>query len=197
MALWLSRKDGESSHELSPEVVQMLDALNLTTVVIAPGELPIYYSQSAVTLGIIKNEVIVPENLIALFRSVRRTGQSQEGEIEIPRGIGEGVHQLSVRVTQYGDNGLLLAIFQDNSEAARIDAVRRDFVANISHELKTPIVALSLLSEAIAGASDDPAAVKNFAQRIQFEAKRPEVRDDALQHRQHTQHPQYSVGVHQ
>jgi two-component system sensor histidine kinase SenX3 len=173
MALWASRKDEEeSSRALTPEVIQLLDAIDLTAVVLAPGEVPIYYSPSATTLGIVKNDRIVPENLLALFRSVRRSGQSQEGEIEIPRGIGEGVYQLSVRVSKYGSEGLLLAIFQDNSEAARIDAVRRDFVANISHELKTPIGALSLLAEAIAQAADDPKAVANFADRIQFESKR-------------------------
>ena len=173
MAIWPSRRqEDESSRALSPDVTALLDAIDMTTVVLAPGEVPIYYSPSAINLGIIKNERIVPENLLALFRSVRRSGQSQEGEIEIPRGIGEGIYQLSVRVSKFGEEGLLLAIFQDNSEAARIDAVRRDFVANISHELKTPIGALSLLSEAIAQASDDPAAVKNFAERIQFESKR-------------------------
>jgi two-component system sensor histidine kinase SenX3 len=173
VALWSNRKaEDEPSRALSPEVVELLDAIDLTAVVLAPGEVPIYYSPSATTLGIIRNDRIVPENLLALFRSVRRSGQSQEGEIEIQRGIGEGIYQLSVRVSKYGSEGLLLAIFQDNSEASRIDAVRRDFVANISHELKTPIGALSLLSEAIAQASDDPKAVQNFAERIQFEAKR-------------------------
>ena len=172
MAIWARREEEERSRSLTPEVIQLLDAIDLTTVVLAPGEVPIYYSQSATNLGIVRNDRIVPENLLALFRSVRRSGQSQEGEIEIPRGIGEGVYQLSVRVSKYGNEGLLLAIFQDNSEAARIDAVRRDFVANISHELKTPIGALSLLAEAISQAADDPKAVANFADRIQFEAKR-------------------------
>ena len=172
MAIWARREEEEQSRSLTPEVIQLLDAIDLTTVVLAPGEVPIYYSQSATNLGIVRNDRIVPENLLALFRSVRRSSQSQEGEIEIPRGIGEGVYQLSVRVSKYGNEGLLLAIFQDNSEAARIDAVRRDFVANISHELKTPIGALSLLAEAISQAADDPKAVANFADRIQFEAKR-------------------------
>lgn len=172
MAIWARKEVEEQSGSLILEVTQLLDAIDLTTIVLAPGEVPIYYSQTAINFGIVKNERIVPENLLALFRSVRRSGQSQEGEIEIPRGIGEGVYQLSVRVSKYGNQGLLLAIFQDNSEAVRIDAVRRDFVANISHELKTPIGALSLLAEAIAQAADDPKAVANFADRIQFEAKR-------------------------
>jgi two-component system sensor histidine kinase SenX3 len=172
MAIWARRDVEEASRVLPTEVTQLLDAIDLTAVVLAPGEVPIYYTHSATTLGIVRNERIIPENLLALFRSVRRSGQSQEGEIEIPRGIGEGVYQLSVRVSRYGNEGLLLAIFQDNSEAARIDAVRRDFVANISHELKTPIGALSLLAEAISQAADDPEAVAKFSDRIQFESKR-------------------------
>jgi hypothetical protein len=106
MAIWARREEEESSRTLTPEVIQLLDAIDLTAVVLAPGEVPIYYSQSATNFGIIKGERIVPENLLALFRSVRRSGQSQEGEIEIPRGIGEGVYQLSVRVSKYGNQGL-------------------------------------------------------------------------------------------
>ena len=68
VAGWRNRKSGQKS-ALSPEVVELLSAIDLTTVVLAPGEVPIYYSNSAVTLGIIKNDVIVPENLLALFRS--------------------------------------------------------------------------------------------------------------------------------
>lgn len=173
MASWLNRKTESVQHNvLTPEVIELLEAIDLTSIVLASGEVPIYFSSSAQTLGIVKNDRINSENLVALFRSARRSGQNQKGEIEIPRGIGEGVYELAVRVNKFGDSGLLLAIFQDNSEASRIDAVRRDFVANISHELKTPVGALSLLSEAIAQASEDSTAVKNFAARIQFEAKR-------------------------
>ena len=104
VALWASRRLEEAGIRALPnEVIQLLDAIDLTSIVLAPGEVPIYYSPSAMTLGIVKNDRIIPENLLALFRSVRRSGQSQEGEIEIPRGIGEGVYQLSVRVSKYGE----------------------------------------------------------------------------------------------
>jgi len=67
---------------------------------------------------------------------------------------------------------LVLLLVEDLTEARRIEAVRRDFVANVSHELKTPVGALSLLSEAVMDASDDPEAVERFAGRMQIEATR-------------------------
>lgn len=66
----------------------------------------------------------------------------------------------------------MLLLVEDLTEARRIEAVRRDFVANVSHELKTPTGALSLLSEAVMDASDDPEAVERFAGRMQIEATR-------------------------
>jgi two-component system sensor histidine kinase SenX3 len=70
------------------------------------------------------------------------------------------------------EDGLILVLISDESEAKRIDAVRRDFVANVSHELKTPIGALGLLSEAILGAKNQPEEVVRFASKMQSEAKR-------------------------
>jgi two-component system sensor histidine kinase SenX3 len=66
----------------------------------------------------------------------------------------------------------VLVLVEDRTEARRVDAVRRDFVANVSHELKTPVGALSLLAEAVLSASDDPDAVRRFAGRMQKEAHR-------------------------
>ncbi len=60
----------------------------------------------------------------------------------------------------------------DVTEIRRAEAVRRDFVANVGHELKTPVGALALLAEAIEGAADDPEAVQRFAGRMAHEADR-------------------------
>lgn len=78
---------------------------------------------------------------------------------------------MSARVAPLGSR-LVLLLVEDLTEARRIEAVRRDFVANVSHELKTPVGALSLLSEAVMDASDDPEAVERFAGRMQIEATR-------------------------
>jgi two-component system sensor histidine kinase SenX3 len=93
--------------------------------------------------------------------------------MELPRGpIGGGTHDLLVRVTSMGDAGLIAVLIFDDSEMRRLDSIRRDFVANISHELKTPIGALSILSEAVLEASNDPEAISKFASRMQAESRR-------------------------
>jgi two-component system sensor histidine kinase SenX3 len=66
----------------------------------------------------------------------------------------------------------VLLLAEDRTESFRLDEVRRDFVANISHELKTPIGAIGLLAEAIEAASDEPKEVKRFAKRLTIEADR-------------------------
>ena len=64
-----------------------------------------------------------------------------------------------------------VAVIEDISERRRLEAVRRDFVANLSHELKTPIGALALLAETLA-AEDDPAVTARLVGRMQVEALR-------------------------
>src|SRR4051812_48779519 len=64
-----------------------------------------------------------------------------------------------------------LGIIDDVSERRRLEAVRRDFVANISHELKTPVGALGLLAETLL-AEDDPDVSRRLAERMLTEAFR-------------------------
>ena len=65
-----------------------------------------------------------------------------------------------------------VAFTHDVTEGRRVESVRRDFVANVSHELKTPIGALGLLAETMA-AADDPAVVQQLAQRVRAGSRPP------------------------
>jgi len=159
--------------KLSPELLDLLQSVDAETIVVAPGEMVIHASPGIATFNLVREFALLNASLILLVRAVRRSGHLQEATLELPRGpIGAGTHDLLVRVLPIGQRGLIAILIFDDSEMRRLDSIRRDFVANISHELKTPIGALSILSEAVLGASDDPEAITRFANRMQTEAKR-------------------------
>ena len=159
--------------DLSTQSFDLLRAIDAESIVVTPADKVIYYSEKIANLNLIKDERIQNKELSNLIRAVRRSGNLQDATMELPRGpIGAGTHNLLVRVTTIGDAGLIAILIFDDSEMRRLDAIRRDFVANISHELKTPIGALSILSEAVLEASNDPQAIAKFASRMQTEAKR-------------------------
>lgn len=130
-------------------------------------------SPAARAYGIVRDNELVISDVLALARQVRRDGVIRETEIEVAvRRFGPDVTSFAVRVAPLGGTGLVLVLAEDQTEQRRVEAVRRDFVANISHELKTPVGALSLLAETISEASDDPDAVRRFTGRMQQETNR-------------------------
>ena len=173
--MWRRAKaeEAQSQRKLPLMLTAVLDQLDGASLVIAPGEVAIFTNLEAEQLGILRDGRIQSEELLASIRVVRRTNAKQTGTIEIARGpIGEGKREITLNVIPLTENELVLVLLRDESEAQRVHDVRRDFVANISHELKTPIGALSLLSEAVLGAKDDAEAVSRFAERMQVESKR-------------------------
>lgn len=163
----------ERGWEIPGSLLQLLAILDAEYLILAPGEQVLSSSAGTSSLAMIRDGRLVSTPLLNLVRAVRRSNVYQEATIELPRGpIGQGTHDLLVRVSPIGAEGLIVALIFDDSELRRLDAIRRDFVANISHELKTPIGALSILSEAVLEASDDKEAVEKFAGRMQIEAKR-------------------------
>jgi two-component system sensor histidine kinase SenX3 len=165
--------DLEDRIEIPDLLIKALESLESESLLVLPGEVIVYESDGLSSFGLVRDSRVASEELIALIRVVRRTNETHRGSIEIARGpIGEGKREVRVSVAPLTEDGLILVLVSDESEARRIDAVRRDFVANVSHELKTPIGALGLLSEAILGAKNQPEEVVRFATKMQNEAKR-------------------------
>ncbi|MFF8412640.1 sensor histidine kinase [Streptomyces omiyaensis] len=158
---------------LPPGVDTVLSVLRSSAVVLDESDSVVKASSAAYALGLVRGGKLAVEPMLNMARDTRRDGEIRQVELDLPRrggGRGEAL-AVSARVAPLGSR-LVLLLVEDLTEARRIEAVRRDFVANVSHELKTPVGALSLLSEAVMDASDDPEAVMRFAGRMQIEATR-------------------------
>jgi len=153
-------------------VDQVIDALESAGVVIDPSNNVIKASPGALGLGLVSNGALVHPELSDLVDQVRRNGEPITKEVNLARGpFGDAHIYLGVRAARLGARYILL-LAEDRTESYRLDEVRRDFVANISHELKTPIGAVGLLAEALVSASDDAEQVKRFAKRLTKESDR-------------------------
>jgi len=151
---------------------QVLDALETAGVVLDPSNNVIKTSPGALTLGLVWNQQLVHPELLELARQVRNTGEPISEELVLSRGpFGDASMRFRVRVARLGTRYVLL-LAEDRTEAFRLDEVRRDFVANISHELKTPIASVGLLAEALDKAADEPEQVRRFANRLTTESAR-------------------------
>lgn len=156
-----------------PEGVdEVIDALESAGVVLDSSNNVIKASTMAISLGLVWNQTLVSPDLVALVDQVRRSGQATTRELTLARGPfgGAQLHVL-VRVARLGSRYMLL-LTEDHTEAVRLEEVRRDFVANVSHELKTPIGAVSLLAETIETVADEPEEVRRFAHRLTIESDR-------------------------
>jgi two-component system, OmpR family, sensor histidine kinase SenX3 len=168
---------GSAAGRLPAGVSSVLGVLLSSAVVLDSDDRVLSFSPAAREFGFIDSDRLAVGELLALARQVRRDGTPREGEIDIMTSRFNGrATSFAVRVAplgpDVGDGGTILVLAEDQTESRRVDEVRRDFVANISHELKTPVGALALLAETVEEAADDPEAVLRFAGRMRQEASR-------------------------
>lgn len=152
------------------EVAAVLSVLRSSSVVVDDADLVVKASAPAYAFGLVRGSRLVSPELGEVVSQVRRDGQIREVELVMGR-AGEPARHVTARVAPLGTR-LVLALVEDRTRERRIEEVRRDFVANVSHELKTPVGAMRLLSEAVADAAEDPEAVKRFAERMLTESDR-------------------------
>jgi len=158
---------------LAPRV---LGALDVGVVVVDRDETAVFANPVARRMRVVDADRLALPVLCELVRSVTDSGEPDSVTLDLTT-PGRGPEHVSylVRAMPLRDGGRVGSVvlrFSDITDARRLELVRRDFVANVSHELKTPVSALTLLAEAVQEAADDPEAVQRFAARMQREGSR-------------------------
>jgi two-component system, OmpR family, sensor histidine kinase SenX3 len=171
-----------------------LDALRVGVLVLDVDDRPVLVNPAAKEMGLLRagggvgGPPVAHTVVRTLAGQARRTGTRREVELDLPRGNGRDPLGVHIRAVALGDGHVTIEA-ADVTEAHRVARVRRDFVANVSHELKTPVGAVQLLAEALLDATavaaestqeelgeadilQDLAAARRFAERIQHESTR-------------------------
>jgi two-component system sensor histidine kinase SenX3 len=151
-------------------VATVLSVLRSSAVLVDDADVVVQASAPAYALGLVRGTELLSDELAELVRQVRRDGQIRETEL-VMRRPGRSPRHVTARVAPLGSR-LVLALVEDRTRERRVEAVRRDFVANVSHELKTPVGAIRLLAEAVHDAAEDPEAVRRFSERMRTESDR-------------------------
>jgi two-component system, OmpR family, sensor histidine kinase SenX3 len=156
---------------------QVVRTLTHGVVVVDRDERVVLVNPAARALGVLASGRLAFDQLTDLVRAATDTGQRITEATDLPMDrLGREPIALSVTAVPLPDpdgrTAFVVVLLDDVSERRRLEAVRRDFVANVSHELTTPVGALSLLAEAVQEAANDPSAVSRFAGRMQHEATR-------------------------
>jgi len=167
-----------------------MDSLRVGVVVLDEDDQPVLVNPAARAMGLLRSggapgTIAAHPILRTLAGQVRRTGVRREVELDLPRGRAGSPAPLGLHLRAVALNATHVAVeAADVTESHRLARVRRDFVANVSHELKTPIGALQLLAEALLDAtelpepkpgeeqSEDLIAARRFAERIHHESAR-------------------------
>jgi two-component system sensor histidine kinase SenX3 len=176
LAILVFRKEETTKYDeaaaRSDGAAELLEVLTEAGIVLNSQSRVVRATTSALAMGLVEDRTIVHSELLELVNKARESMVVEVEELELSAGI-RGVKKLFVRAraVELGSGSVLL-IVEDKTESQRLDETRRDFMANISHELKTPVGAIGLLSEAILDNTDDPELVQKFSENVLKESKR-------------------------
>ncbi|CAL4859273.1 ATP-binding protein [Microbacterium sp. MM2322] len=158
-----------TSTDLPEGTASVLQGMDDAAVVVDPSMLILAASATAEVFSLTVNDSLDSDRLRLLVRNARQTGVPATESMTLKRGVEPRV--VAARASVITPR-LTLIVIRDITERERVEQMRRDFVSNTSHELKTPVGAVTLLAEAIESAADDPDQVRHFVRRLSAEAAR-------------------------
>jgi len=150
---------------------EVLDVLATAAMVLDGSNTVIRATTGAQAFGLVQSRLLIHSVLVDLVDRVRESGETENLETDLTTGLRSNHIFVHARAARLADRYVVLLV-EDRTESQRLEETRRDFVANISHELKTPIGAVGLLAEALQDATDDPTLVKKFAGNLYRESRR-------------------------
>jgi two-component system, OmpR family, sensor histidine kinase SenX3 len=175
----LERRRRQAAEQAGLTVSQMLEHIvsqsPVGIVVVDTYRDVVYTNDRARELGLVHDRLLDDRAWLAAERTLA-TGEDGEVDLSPRKRSNPGRSGLSVRghvrLLTEADRRFAVVYVDDQSEHARMEATRRDFVANVSHELKTPVGAMGVLGEALLASSEDPETVRHFAQKMVTESTR-------------------------
>lgn len=157
--------------KVSAQLSELLDVLTTASVLVDTNGLVVRASSTALSLGLVQSHTLVHKPLAELVDRARGRREAIDAEYDLVTGMRGERSYVYARAGRV-DNNLVLLLVDDRTESKRLEDTRRDFIANISHELKTPIAAIGLLAETLESGVDDPAVVQRFSTNLRREAER-------------------------
>lgn len=156
---------------LSDSAAELLEVLAPAGMVLNPSNLIVRVTGGALASGLVDGRRLVHKKLNDLVSKARESEDVHSLDVSLTAKLKGGKLFISARAKAIGEGNVLL-IVDDRTESHRLDEMRKDFLANISHELKTPIGAVGLLAEAMQSNLDQPEVLAKLVKSIGKEAKR-------------------------
>jgi two-component system sensor histidine kinase SenX3 len=149
----------------------LIDVIATAGLIVDEKDVVVRSSASATAMGLVRRKKITSDQVLRLIDDTRKDGRPHVVEMKL-RGTARKESRLFDVKTVFASNRNVVVLLEDKTESRRLDEARRDFLVNISHELKTPIGAIGLLAEALIDATDDADMVKKFSSNLRTESRR-------------------------